>query len=168
MAIRVGINGFGRIGRQVYRAFREKYAKRIEVVAVNDVARIPRPMSHLFKYDSNYGVFPGDVEAPPPTASSLDGHEIKVSAEREPGKAPLEGTGVLMSLSSRPASSPTRPRRGRTSTPARRRSSSRPGKERGHHDRPRRQRGSLRPRASTTSSRTPPARPTGCSRSQRS
>jgi glyceraldehyde 3-phosphate dehydrogenase len=54
MAIRIGINGFGRIGRQVYRAIREHYDKAIDVVAVNDIGRI-NIMAHLLKYDSTYG-----------------------------------------------------------------------------------------------------------------
>jgi glyceraldehyde 3-phosphate dehydrogenase len=62
MAIRIGINGFGRIGRQVYRAIRERYDKAIDVVAVNDIGRI-NIMAHLLKYDSTYGRFPGDVIA---------------------------------------------------------------------------------------------------------
>ena len=62
MAIRIGINGFGRIGRQVYRAIRERYDEAIDVVAVNDIGRI-NIMAHLLKYDSTYGRFPGDVTA---------------------------------------------------------------------------------------------------------
>ena len=50
MAIRIGINGFGRIGRQVYRAIRERYDQEIDVVAVNDIGRI-KIMTHLLKYD---------------------------------------------------------------------------------------------------------------------
>lgn len=60
MAIRVGINGFGRIGRLVYRATRTKYKGRIQVMAVNDVGD-PLVMTHLLKYDTNYGGFPGEV-----------------------------------------------------------------------------------------------------------
>jgi hypothetical protein len=62
MSIRIGINGFGRIGRQVYRAIRERCDKEIDVVAVNDIGRI-NIMAHLLKYDSTYGRFPGDVVA---------------------------------------------------------------------------------------------------------
>jgi glyceraldehyde 3-phosphate dehydrogenase len=58
MAIRIGINGFGRIGRQVYKAIRERYDEEIDVVAVNDIGRIGI-MTHLLKYDTNYGRFPG-------------------------------------------------------------------------------------------------------------
>ena len=59
MAIRIGINGFGRIGRQVYRAIRERYDKAIDVVAVNDIGRI-NIMAHLLKYDSTCGRFLSD------------------------------------------------------------------------------------------------------------
>ena len=61
MAIRVGINGFGRIGRQVVRAIRERYGDQIDVVAFNDLGDLPT-MAHLFRYDSNYGRFDGEVE----------------------------------------------------------------------------------------------------------
>src|SRR5262245_19932713 len=54
MAIKVGINGFGRIGRQVYRAIRQRYDQDLDVVAVNDVGRL-EIMTHLLKYDTNYG-----------------------------------------------------------------------------------------------------------------
>ena len=61
MAVKVGINGFGRIGRNVLRAALERGAD-VEWVAVNDIVDVPT-MAHLFKYDSNYGPFPGSVEA---------------------------------------------------------------------------------------------------------
>ena len=61
MAVRVGINGFGRIGRNVFRAAYEAGAD-IEWVAVNDIGD-PKTIAHLLKYDSNYGPFPGEVEA---------------------------------------------------------------------------------------------------------
>ena len=60
MAIRVGINGFGRIGRLVYRAMRAQHAGRLHVVAVNDIGD-PAVMTQLLKYHTNYGRFPGDV-----------------------------------------------------------------------------------------------------------
>src|SRR5437762_13013276 len=60
MAITVGINGFGRIGRQVYKAVRDHYDDKIDVVAVNDIGNI-EIMTHLLKYDTNYGRFPGEV-----------------------------------------------------------------------------------------------------------
>ena len=62
MVTRIGINGFGRIGRQVLRAIMERHPDKLEVVAVNDLGK-PSDNAHLFKYDSTYGVYPGDVEA---------------------------------------------------------------------------------------------------------
>jgi glyceraldehyde 3-phosphate dehydrogenase len=61
MATRVGINGFGRIGRQVLKAIRERHPDTLEVVAINDLFDA-ETNAHLFKYDSNYGVYGGTVE----------------------------------------------------------------------------------------------------------
>jgi hypothetical protein len=61
MAVRVGINGFGRIGRQVLKAIKEFYPGALEVVAINDLFD-SKTNAHLFKYDSNYGIYPGPVE----------------------------------------------------------------------------------------------------------
>ena len=86
MAVRVGINGFGRIGRQVLKAILERHSQALEVAAINDLfdseANAP-----LFKYDTNYGVFGGNVEARE-NAFVIDGREIRVTAERDPGKIP--------------------------------------------------------------------------------
>jgi glyceraldehyde 3-phosphate dehydrogenase len=82
MAVRVGINGFGRIGRNVFRAAYEQKAD-IEWLAINDLVD-PPTIAHLLKYDSNYGPFPGKVEATD-AGLRVDGHEIKVLAERDPG-----------------------------------------------------------------------------------
>ena len=92
MAIKVGINGFGRIGRQVYRAFRQHHAKDVDVVAVNDIGKI-ETMVHLLRYDSNYGRFPGAVEA---RAGGFvaGGDEVQVLAERDPSKLPWGKLGV--------------------------------------------------------------------------
>ncbi|MDK3161516.1 type I glyceraldehyde-3-phosphate dehydrogenase [Kamptonema cortianum] len=86
MAIRVGINGFGRIGRQVTRAIREHYAGEIDLVAFNDLGDLDT-MAHLFRYDSNYGRYPGTVEK---GSGSLiiDGDEIKALSEKDPSKLP--------------------------------------------------------------------------------
>jgi glyceraldehyde 3-phosphate dehydrogenase len=89
---RVGINGFGRIGRQALKSMLERHADEIEVVGVNDLLDT-KTNAHLFKYDSNYGVFPGTVEAND-NSIVIDGHEIKVSAEREPGKVPWKAWGA--------------------------------------------------------------------------
>ena len=61
MATKVGINGFGRIGRQVLKIMKEKYADEFDVVAFNDLGDL-ETMAHLFRYDSNYGVYEGEVE----------------------------------------------------------------------------------------------------------
>src|SRR3712207_1549260 len=92
MAVKVGINGFGRIGRPGYKAIRERYDAEIDVVAVNDIGRIPI-MAHLLKYDSNYGRFPGAVVARP-GGFVADGDEVKVLAERDPAKLPWRDLGV--------------------------------------------------------------------------
>jgi glyceraldehyde 3-phosphate dehydrogenase len=86
MAIRVGINGFGRIGRQVLRAMRERYGDEIDVVAFNDLGDLDT-MAHLFRYDSNYGRYPGKVEKAD-GALIVDGDEIKALAERDPANLP--------------------------------------------------------------------------------
>ncbi len=92
MAIRVGINGFGRIGRQVLKAIREYYADDIDVVAFNDLGDL-NTMAHLFRYDSSYGVYPGKVEV---SDGSLivDGDEIKALSERNPADLPWDDLGV--------------------------------------------------------------------------
>ena len=60
MVTRIGINGFGRIGRQVLRAINERYPDKLQVVAINDLAD-NQTNAHLLKYDSNYGIYPGQV-----------------------------------------------------------------------------------------------------------
>ena len=62
MAVRIGINGFGRIGRQVLRGMMERHPDTLDVVAVNDLTDT-QTNAHLFKYDSTYGIFPGEVKA---------------------------------------------------------------------------------------------------------
>ena len=91
MPVRVGINGFGRIGRNVFRAAQAKETD-IEWVAVNDITDT-KTLAHLLKYDSTYGPFPGEVEA---TADGIkvDGSEVKVLAERDPGALPWGELGV--------------------------------------------------------------------------
>src|SRR5574342_109029 len=92
MTIKVGINGFGRIGRQVYRAIREHYPDRIDVVAVNDVGN-RTIMTHLLKYDTNYGRFRGDVHATADGFVAGD-DEVKILAERDPARLPWKQLGV--------------------------------------------------------------------------
>lgn len=92
MTIKVGINGFGRIGRQVYRAIREYYPDRIDVAAVNDVGN-REIMTHLLKYDSNYGPFPGEVRVTE-EGFVADGDDVRILAEREPARLPWRKLGV--------------------------------------------------------------------------
>ena len=101
MAVRVGINGFGRIGRNVFRAAYERGAD-IEWLAVNDLVDA-KTIAHLLRYDSNYGPFPGEVEATD-TGLRVDGNEIRVLAERDPAALPwgelgadvvIESTGLF-------------------------------------------------------------------------
>lgn len=90
MAIKVGINGFGRIGRLVLRAALEN--SEVEVVAINDLAS-PEANAHLFKYDSIHGIFNGEVEVDGDNIK-VDDKNIKVLAEREPGNLPWGDLGV--------------------------------------------------------------------------
>ena len=92
MKIRVGINGFGRIGRQVYRAIWERYADDLEVMAVNDLTD-NRTLAHLLKYDSNYGRFPADVEIRE-GSFLVDGKEVKTFAQYDPSQIPWRDLGV--------------------------------------------------------------------------
>lgn len=86
MAIRVGINGFGRIGRQVLRAAKQAGITDLEFVAVNDLTDT-KTLAHLFKYDSVHREFAGDVRAGADSIS-IDGHEIRILAEKDPSKLP--------------------------------------------------------------------------------
>ena len=92
MTIQVGVNGFGRIGRQVLKAIAERYGDTLEVVAINDLFDSPTN-AHLFKYDSNYGIYPGIVELDG-NDLVIDGKKIRVFAERDPGKLPWSDLGV--------------------------------------------------------------------------
>ena len=92
MSVKVGINGFGRIGRQVLKAMKEKYADEFDVVAVNDLFA-PETNAHLFKYDSNFGRYAGSVEVVEGDII-VDGDRIKVFAERDPAKLPWGELGV--------------------------------------------------------------------------
>jgi glyceraldehyde 3-phosphate dehydrogenase len=91
MPVRVGINGFGRIGRNVFRAAYERGAD-IEWLAVNDLVD-PKTIAHLLKYDSTYGPFPGTVEATD-VGLRVDGADIKVLAERDPAALPWKELGA--------------------------------------------------------------------------
>lgn len=98
MAVRVGINGFGRIGRQVLKAIRDFYPNTLEVVAFNDIGDM-KSMAHLLKYDSNYGRFDGTVEVGD-GALVIDGKPIKAFKETDPGKIPWGETGVQIVIES--------------------------------------------------------------------
>jgi glyceraldehyde 3-phosphate dehydrogenase len=91
MAVRVGINGFGRIGRNVFRAAHERGAD-IEWLAVNDLVD-PKTIAHLLKYDSTYGPFPGEVKATD-RGLVVNGQEIRVLAERDPASLPWGDLGA--------------------------------------------------------------------------
>jgi glyceraldehyde 3-phosphate dehydrogenase len=98
MATKIGINGFGRIGRQVLRAVNENYQGKLEVAAVNDLTDT-ETNAHLLRYDSNYGAYPGKVEA---TKDSIvvDGKAVKVLSERDPGKIAWRDYGVEVVIES--------------------------------------------------------------------
>ena len=91
MSVRVGINGFGRIGRNVVRAAKASGAD-IEIVAVNDLTD-PKSLAHLFKYDSILGPYSGEVAATE-HGIVIDGDEVKVFAERDPGALPWAKVGA--------------------------------------------------------------------------
>ena len=95
MAIRVGINGFGRIGRLVFRAAR---GKDIEIVGINDLTDA-KTLAHLLKYDSIHGRYPGEVQADG-DAIIVDGVRIPISAERDPAKLPWKKLGAALILES--------------------------------------------------------------------
>jgi glyceraldehyde 3-phosphate dehydrogenase len=92
MTVKVGINGFGRIGRQVLKAIRDYHLDTLEVVAFNDIGDL-KTMAHLLKYDSNYGRFDGTVEVGE-DALHIDGKAIKAFKETDPSKLPWKDLGV--------------------------------------------------------------------------
>jgi glyceraldehyde 3-phosphate dehydrogenase len=97
MGARIGINGFGRIGRQVTKALKESY-KGIDIVAVNDLAS-PEENAHLFKHDTNYGKYPGTVAVDGDNIV-IDGDAIKVLKEKDPAKLPWKDLGVELVIES--------------------------------------------------------------------
>ena len=92
MTTKIGINGFGRIGRLTFRTINQYHSNKLEVAAINDLTD-PKTNAHLLKWDSTYGSYPGKVEA---TGDSIivDGKETKVLSERDPGKIPWRDYGV--------------------------------------------------------------------------
>lgn len=92
MADKIGINGFGRIGRLAFRAINQHYSDKLEVAVVNDLTDA-MTNAHLLKYDSNYGIYPGKIEVKEDTIA-VDGKKTKVIAERDPGKIQWKDFGV--------------------------------------------------------------------------
>jgi len=92
MTTRIGINGFGRVGRLTYRAIRQYHNSNLEVVAINDLAD-PVTNAHLLKWDSNFGQYPGTVEAGD-NSMVIDGKEMRVLSEGDPAKITWQDYGV--------------------------------------------------------------------------
>ena len=98
MAVRVGINGFGRIGRQSLKAMFDRHPNDIEVVAINDITDT-ETNAHLFRYDSTYGRFPGTVEVVE-NDIVINGKRIKVFAQKDPGQIPWGEVGAQIVVES--------------------------------------------------------------------
>ena len=96
MAVKVGINGFGRIGRNIFRAAKKHGAGEIEFVAVNDLTDA-NTLAHLLKYDSNFGIYEGEVSAGD-NQITVDGNPIKVLAIRNPAELPWKDLGVDIAI----------------------------------------------------------------------
>jgi glyceraldehyde 3-phosphate dehydrogenase len=98
MATRIGINGFGRIGRQTFKAMLDYHSETLDVVALNDLTDT-QTNAHLLKYDSNYGRFPGEVRAEA-DAIVVDGRRVAVVAERDPARIPWRELGAELVIES--------------------------------------------------------------------
>jgi glyceraldehyde 3-phosphate dehydrogenase len=98
MTVKVGINGFGRVGRQVLKAIRDYYPQELEVVAFNDIGDM-KTMAHLLKYDSNYGRFEGTIEVAE-DGLTVDGKKVKVFKETDPAAIPWTDLGVEIVIES--------------------------------------------------------------------
>jgi glyceraldehyde 3-phosphate dehydrogenase (phosphorylating) len=98
MVEKIGINGFGRIGRLAFRVINQHYNDKLEIAVVNDLTDA-KTNAHLLKYDSNYGIYPGIVEVKEDTIA-VDGRKTKVIAERDPGKIPWKDYGVDLVIES--------------------------------------------------------------------
>ncbi|EJP6472543.1 type I glyceraldehyde-3-phosphate dehydrogenase [Clostridium sporogenes] len=96
--VKVAINGFGRIGRNVFKALVKNYKDQLQVVAINDLTS-PATLAHLLKYDSLYGKFDGTVEAKE-TSIVVNGNEIKIFAERDPKNIDWNSTGAEIVIES--------------------------------------------------------------------
>ncbi|MBN2097492.1 MAG: type I glyceraldehyde-3-phosphate dehydrogenase [Candidatus Omnitrophica bacterium] len=98
MAVKVGINGFGRIGRLVFRAALAKKSQDFEIVAVNDITDA-KTLAHLLKYDSNFGILSNDIKAEA-DAIVVDGKKLKVFAEKDPSQLPWKDLGAQIVVES--------------------------------------------------------------------
>lgn len=98
MATKVGINGFGRIGRQVLKIMKEKYPERFDVVAFNDIGDL-KTMAHLFKYDSNYGTYSGKIEVQE-NGLVIDGDFVEALSQTNPEALPWAEKGVEIVIES--------------------------------------------------------------------
>jgi len=98
MSVKIGINGFGRIGRLVFRTIKQRVADQVEVVAINDLFD-PATNAHLLKYDSTYGAYNGTVEVKDGNLV-IDGKTVKVTAEKDPGAIKWKDMGVDLVIES--------------------------------------------------------------------
>lgn len=98
MTVKIGINGFGRIGRQVLKAIQDYHPGELEVVAFNDIGDL-KTMAHLLKYDSTYGRFDGSVEVGE-DGLLVDGKPVRVFKETDPSKIPWGDLGVAIVIES--------------------------------------------------------------------
>ncbi|HUG33177.1 MAG TPA: type I glyceraldehyde-3-phosphate dehydrogenase [Anaerolineales bacterium] len=98
MTTKIGINGFGRIGRLVFRAIKQRHPNDVEVVAVNDLFDAPTN-AHLLKYDSTYGQYDGTIEVKDGNLV-IDGKTVKVTAERDPAAIKWKDMGVEIVIES--------------------------------------------------------------------
>lgn len=98
MSVKIGINGFGRIGRNTFKVLMEKYSKELDVVAINDLTDAPT-LAHLLKYDSLFGKFNGTVEVIG-NSLNVNGKKIEILAERDPGNIDWKSRGVDIVLES--------------------------------------------------------------------
>ncbi|BAK80692.1 type I glyceraldehyde-3-phosphate dehydrogenase [Candidatus Arthromitus sp. SFB-rat-Yit] len=96
--IKIGINGFGRIGRNVFKALLENYGNELQVVAINDLTN-SKTLAHLLKYDSLFGKFEGTVEVKEDSIV-VNGNEVKIFAEREPANIPWSSVGCEIVIES--------------------------------------------------------------------
>ncbi len=98
MAIKVGINGFGRVGRLTLRAINQHHRGELEVAAINDLTDT-KTNAHLLKWDSSYGQYPGEVSADN-NAINVDGQSVRVFAERDPQNIPWRDLGIQIVIES--------------------------------------------------------------------